>query len=122
MKDLPKKQKILIGVLLVSIFAISMSVTYAYFDLGLSGEANDEIVTTGTLSLNYVDGPELTLNRAYPSDYVEKTITVTNTGSLDTHYKIGWKSLNNEITNDELVVSYTCTSYINYGTGSQAIE
>ncbi|MBQ4262690.1 MAG: hypothetical protein IJB83_00400, partial [Bacilli bacterium] len=52
--------------------------------------------------------------RAYPGQSVTKVVSVKNIGTLDTEYDLLYKDLINEITKDELVVSYTCTSYTGY--------
>jgi len=116
-------KKVIIGIALAFLLLAAIGFTYAYFSGGVSGneEAENQIVETGTLSLNYTDGPEITLNNAYPGDKIEKTFTVENTGSLDTSYIIYLNNLINNFTNDELVISFICTSYKSgeeYGTCS----
>ena len=109
------KKKWIYGVSIGLLLLVALGFTYAYFTGGLeNGEGNDQVVTTGTLSLTYKDGPELSLDKAFPGDSVNKTFTVTNTGTLDTEYSINFINLINTITNKELVVSYTCTSYEGY--------
>ena len=115
MKDLPKKQKILIGIIIAFVFIASISFTYAYFSIGIAEQnPNDQVVTTGTLELTYTDGPEISMNRAFPGDTITKTFKVENTGTLDVFYKVDWKSYENEILNEELRLSLTCTSYEEY--------
>lgn len=119
-----KNQKLIVALVVACVLITSMSVTYAYFTVtrNTEGEPSDQIVTTGTLDLNFTDGPQVSIDRAFPGDNVQKEFRVSNTGTLDTDYQIGWQYLNNQITNDELVLSYTCTSYVNYGTGTQAVS
>ena len=74
---------------------------------------------TGTLELNYVDGDYINETNVYPGWTANKTIVVSNIGTLDAYYKIFWKELTNGITNNELVLSATCTSYENYGGENQ---
>lgn len=108
-------KKIFISVVvLISVFIISY--TYAQFELLVEGNDNSEAqnVTTGTLSLDFTDGAALTGLDIYPGAVFTKNIKVTNTGTIDTAYSIGWSSLQNEIMYDELVYSYTCTSYSAY--------
>lgn len=114
MKNISKKQKIFYCIIILCIFIISMSVTYAYFRATITGSSNDQIVTTGSLRLSYVDGPYIELNRALPGQGVEKELVISNTGTYDTEYSINWKNLVNEIINDELVVSFTCKRYSDY--------
>lgn len=115
MKSVTKKQKILIGIIITFIFIASMSFTYAYFSVGMAQQnPNAEVVTTGTLQINFQDGPELKLDRAFPGDYVYKEIKIENTGSLDAEYNLKWKYLTNEIINDELFLSVLCSEYTTY--------
>ena len=109
-------KKIIIGISLSFLLLAAIGFTFAYFIADITGNENAEdiIVETGTLSLVYKDGQELILNKAFPGDYVEKVFTVTNTGTLDTEYSINFINLINTITNNELVVSYTCKSYVDY--------
>ena len=46
----------------------------------------------------------------------QKTISVKNTGTIDTSYNIVWKELTNTITNDELVIEATCKRLNSSGT------
>ena len=111
-----KNKKVIIGIALTILLLTAIGFTYAYFTANVTGneEAEDVIVEAGTLSLVYEDGQELKLEKAFPGDYIEKVFTVTNTGTLDTEYSINFINLINTITNNELVVSYECTSYKDY--------
>ena len=82
---------IAVGLLLI----LSITMTYAYFSTFINGEGKDNVVETGTLSIHFEDGPELILNKAFPGDYVKKTFTVENTGTLDASYDIMWSKLFN---------------------------
>lgn len=69
--------------------------------------------------MNYEDGPEINLDKVYPGEHLEKSFSVTNSGTLDFAYTISWDSLTNGIENDELIMQIDCTSYINYGSVNQ---
>ena len=87
-----------------------ISFTYAYFSSDIvNNNVKDQVVQTGTLSLRYVDGPEINMQNIKPGFSVTKTIYVANTGTLDTSYNLIWQELVNEITNDEMVIEATCT-------------
>ena len=116
------KDKKIIIISIVAMFFISFGITYAYFSVGLVGESNNQTVTTGTLSLNFLDGTAIDLNNIYPGAQRQKTFHVTNTGTLDTYYKIGWNNLSNEILNNEMMISYTCTSYLHYGEENEEVS
>lgn len=101
---------IVIGVLLLGVIGFS----YSFFTTSIIGTGQENTVTAGTLKLTYRDGQAITLSNAKPGDFVTKTFTVSNTGTLDTSYSIIYKNIINEITKNELEVSYTCTSYKDY--------
>ena len=105
-----KNKYLTITLFILSIFLI-IGISYAYFEITVSGNDNskDMVVTAGTLELTFNDKDSvITLNNAKPGDYYTKTITVKNTGTLDTSYNLVWQELTNEITNDELVIEATC--------------
>ena len=101
--------------LTITLFALSIfliiGISYAYFELSVSGNDNSKnmAVTAGTLELTFNDKDSvITLNNAKPGDYYTKTITVKNTGTLASSYNLVWQELTNEIINDELVIEATC--------------
>ena len=104
-------KKILFGISIVFLFIISASLSYAYFSSSVTGNENakDMVVEAGTLKLVYTDSPQIVGSNIKPGWTVTKEVTVENTGTLDTEYNIIWQELTNEITNDEMVVSATCT-------------
>ena len=105
-----KDKKIYLGVGLAFLLLMTISLSYAYFSINVSGNDNakDVVVNAGTLSLVYTDGPEIKVENIRPGKTITKEVTVKNTGTLDTNYNIVWQSLINEITNNELVLSATC--------------
>ena len=54
-----------------------------------------------------------------PGDYVTKTLTVENTGTLDTAYNINLLNLKNTLINDEIEITFECESFKNYGEDSE---
>ncbi len=105
-----KDQKTLLGVGLAFLLLMTVSFSYAYFSTSVSGndEAKDVTVTAGTLALTYTDSPEIVASNIRPGWSTTKVVTVKNTGTLDTNYNLVWQKLNNEITNNEMVISATC--------------
>ena len=89
---------------------VAISVSYAYFTAAIvNNEVKDQVVTTGTLSLRYVDGAEIVMQNIKPGDTITKTVYVANTGALDAVYNLVWQELTNEITNDEMLIEGICT-------------
>ncbi len=105
-----KDKKIYLGVGIVFLLILSISLSYAYFSTSVKGNDNakDVIVTAGTLSLVYTDGPEIKVENIRPGKTITKEVSVKNTGTLDTAYNVVWQELSNEITNNEMLVSATC--------------
>ena len=105
-----KDQKTLLGVGLAFLLLMTVSFSYAYFSTSVSGndEAKGITVTAGTLALTYTDSPEIVANNIRPGWSTTKVVTIKNTGTLDTNYNLVWQKLNNEITNNEMVISATC--------------
>ncbi|MBQ4262699.1 MAG: hypothetical protein IJB83_00445 [Bacilli bacterium] len=101
---------IVIGVLLLGVIGFS----YSFFTTSIIGTGQENTVTAGTLELQYIDGPGVSLSKAYPGQSITKVVSVKNIGTLDAEYDLIFKDLINEIEKDELVISYTCISYKDY--------
>ena len=104
-----KDKKIYI-ILVVSILVGVLGISYAYFSLNVIGNdtAKNNKIVTGNLELTFTDTSEITLNNMLPGDSVTKTIKVTNTGTKEVAYNVGWIDYINEITNNELIIEGTC--------------
>ena len=87
-----------------------IGVSLAYFGITIIGNdtAKNNKVVTGNLELTYTDTTEISLENAFPGDSFTKTISVKNTGTKEASYNLIWQELNNEITNDELVIEASC--------------
>ena len=107
-----KDKKILLVVLLTSVFLIITGITYAYFSLVVSGNDVAETINVSTtkIELIYTDGNEIKVDSIEPKWTTTKTITVENTGNEEAYYALGWQKLYNEIQQEELVIRSTCTS------------
>ena len=107
-----KEKKMLFGIGIAFLFLATVSLSYAYFTATLiNKDVKDQIVTTGTLELTYIDGPEIVMNNIKPGATITKEISVKNTGTLNTSYNLVWQELANEIIDDEIVIEATCTRY-----------
>ena len=113
-----KDKKILFITGIVLLFLMTVSMSYAYFSLSVSGnaDAKDMVVEAGTLRLTYTDSPEIIMQNIKPGQTITKKVTVKNTGTLDTAYNLVWQELSNTITNDEMVISATCERLNSSGT------
>ena len=105
MKD--KKTYIILG---VSILFIAIGISFAYFSLNVIGNdtAKNNKIVTGNLELTFNDTKEISLNNMLPGDSVTKTIKVTNTGTKEVAYNVGWTDYENGIINNELIIEGTC--------------
>ncbi len=113
-----KDKKILFGTFIALLLLLTTGLSYAYFSASISGNENAKnvVVEAGTLSLVYIDGPEIKAQNIKPGWSTTKEVSVKNTGTLDTNYNIIWQSLTNEITNNEMVISATCQRLNSAGT------
>ena len=105
MKD--KKTYIILG---ISILFIAIGISYAYFSLNVIGNdtAKNNRIVTGSLELTFTDTSEISLNNMLPGDSVTKTIKVSNTGTKEVAYNVGWTVYENDIINNELIIEGTC--------------
>lgn len=110
---LTRSIKIRIIVLSILLFLLTIiGITYAYFTIQVTGneEASSIRVSTARLSLIYTDTLLLGGDRIKPQWTQSKTISVKNNGTVPVYYNIIWRDLLNEITDDELVISGTCST------------
>ena len=107
-----KDKKFIFTSILVSVFLLTVGLTYAYFSLTVSGNDVAETINVNTtkIELIYTDGNEIKVDSIEPKWTTTKTITVENTGNEEAYYALGWQKLYNEIQKDELVIRSTCTS------------
>ena len=100
-------------VLTLVVFVISIAgVTYAYFGSSVIGneEASSAKVKTTKKQLTYTDVLMISDSNTLPGWSQTKTFTVTNTGRKTASYNIIWRDITNSLTNDELVISATCSA------------
>ena len=111
--EISKSNKIKIIVITLLIFIVSIAgISYAYFTIRVTGneEASSMRLTTANLSLVYTDVQIVSGEYAQPGWTQTKTLTVYNDGNQTAYYNIIWRDLYNEVTNNELVISATCSS------------
>ncbi len=111
--ELNKSNKIKIIVLTALIFLVAIAgISYAYFTIQIVGNetASSMRLTTANLSLVYNDVQIVSGENVIPRWSQTKTLTVYNDGNQTVYYNIIWRDLYNEITNNELVISATCSS------------
>ena len=111
--EVSKSNKIKIIVITALIFLVSIAgISYAYFTIQIVGNetASSMRLTTANLSLVYNDVQIVSKEYAQPGWTQTKTLTVYNDGNQTAYYNIIWRDLYNEVTNNELVISATCSS------------
>ena len=110
--------------LIVIILLVVIGVSLAYFGITIIGNdtAKGNKVVTGNLELTFTDTNEISLENAFPGDSFTKTISVKNTGTKEVSYNLVWTELNNEITNNELIIEATCKSLNSSGTEGGTCE
>ena len=107
-----KKKTILIIVLaIILVVGVTLGYSFAYFTSSMINTTTptNTAITTGSMAIEFTDGPEITLENAIPGSYVEKTFSVKNVGTLDTVYDIYMSDLINTFA-DKTDLVYTLTS------------
>lgn len=112
LKIIEKRKKLVIIILLILIITLLSMASFGWFSIIVTGNdesTKDVETTTASLSLSYVNGNEIKIEKALPGDIQTKTFSVTNTGTGVGHYNLVWKDLENnfERQND---FTYTITS------------
>ena len=111
--EITKTNKVKVIVITLLIFIVSIAgISYAYFTIQITGNdtASSMRLTTANMSLIYNDVQIVSGEHATPGWTQTKTLTVTNNGNVTAYYTIIWRDLYNEVTNNELVISATCSS------------
>ena len=95
MKLLDNKSKILVEIIILSLFISIISTTYAYFTIMVNGKSNTNIVESGSMLLSFEDGPSISMDNMLPNQSIEKTFTIENLGTIDTSYDVYFSELIN---------------------------
>ena len=106
------KRPYIVGIVLALVLVITITITsYAFFTATISNTTapNENVITTGTMALEFTDGPEVTLENAVPGSQVVKTFKVKNSGSVETRYDVYFSRLINTFA-DRADLVYTIES------------
>ena len=106
-----KYAKLLIVIAAFLILGLTSVGSYAYFVLNVSGndEAQQTVITSGTMSLYFDENPYVEAYNMYPSQSVIKDFYLMNTGDIATTYDVYLSELLNEFVDKEDLV-YTIKS------------
>ena len=98
--------------------------SFAFFELPVIGAGTNNSLTSEKLMLSFFDSvSSITKYNIFPGDSFEKELKITNTSRKNSvTYDLVWESINNTFINNEIHISATCNSYINYGTQTQELE
>lgn len=121
MSNLSTRIKILVIIIIVAIVGL-VSLTLAYFALNTYGNPTEDTIFSdaASLELTFSDEEEtISLSNAIPGDSDVKTITVTNTGSVNAFYALYFDQLINTYTvsaddqlrDSEMLFSLICKEY-----------
>lgn len=110
-KYLLNKKNYIIAIFMAILIVVGITaVSYAYFTATVTNNnPTATVIETGTMAIEFSDGPEVNLNNAYPGSYIEKTFSVKNIGNVDTLYDIYFSDLINTFV-DKSDLVYTLTS------------
>ena len=105
--ELSKNKKLLLIVVSAFLVCIISTVSYAYFTATVAGNAQAQatVIQTGHMEVTYAEGNVIgTSSNMLPGNYIEKTFTVENTGTVDTSYSIYLNDVRNTfVTKSDLV-------------------
>ena len=107
-----KKVFFIIFLLIVLVAGIVIGYSSAYFAATVltNPEPKNTTVTTGRMELEVTDGPKVGLEEATPGQYIEKTFSVKNVGTVEAYYNVSLSDLvNNFVDKDDLVYTLTST-------------
>ena len=106
------KQKIRISILIIGLFILSMTLSFAYFSAIITGSESTSTVEAiaANLELTYTDGnKQINANGIFPGWSDSKTFTVENTGDTTTYYVLKMTDITNNFKIDGSI-SYQITS------------
>lgn len=113
MKIFKDKKLLIESAVIIGLLAV-LGVTFAYFEMTIDNkDVKDQIVTTGTLKIKFSDGQDINITNLDPGTEITKTVSVENTGSMNTGYNLVWELLENGITNNELLFEGSCKRLVN---------
>ena len=115
-----KKKYIILIVLIVLMIIATIAVsTYAFFTL-TGNKGNDNVITSGSMSLHFTDGSAITANGMVPGQHVDKTFTVENTGTVAATYDVYLSDVINNFADQTDLVYEIISNDGGYNTSSPA--
>jgi hypothetical protein len=103
-----KDYKIIMVISMLFAIFLVVGLSYAYFTATVTGTTKETVITSGTMALEVVDGPEITVNNIIPGTTVTKTFSIKNTGTVNTNYDVYLSEvINNFVDQTDLVYSLT---------------
>lgn len=111
--------KLLVIVAAFLVLSLVTSASYAYYVAYVRGNDSvfDTVITTGDLSLQFVEGNNISFYNAIPGKSITKYFGIYNDGNSDTTYDVYLSELANKFADKNDLV-YTISEY-NYGTPTQ---
>ena len=104
---LNKNKKLLLVAISAFLVMIISTVSYAYFTASVAGNnsAQATVIQTGHMQVTYAEGDIVGITtNMLPGNYIEKSFTVVNTGTVDTTYSIYLNDVENTfVTKSDLV-------------------
>ncbi len=77
---------IVVAVLVITLTTIA---SYAYFTANINSNAQESVITTGNMAIEFIDGNVIGLTEnMIPGEYIEKQFTVKNIGDVEAYYDI----------------------------------
>lgn len=112
----------------IAIFALLLvmgGITYAFYtaNVNKTNTSNNITVNTANLTLTYNANLSSVGDIKKPDDIQTNKFTVRNTSAVTINsYKVNFTNVNNTTIGNDYVYTLACVSYVNYGTGSQAVS
>ena len=116
-----RKNRVVLILLLVSLFCVIIGITYAYFSANIIGAESASVLTleSGKLFINLEGGSEIIAENLFPHDeaWAEKTFTLTGTNTTDNDmpYSVNIVVDNNTFSTDAITYSLIGENISNNG-------
>ena len=100
-----KYKKIIIIVVAFLILSLATVASYAYFTASINSNAQESVITTGNMAIEFVDGNVIgTDENMIPGDTVEKRFAIINTGTVEAYYDLYLNNVINTFNTSEDLV------------------
>ena len=115
-----KRKLIILSIVAILLIVVLTQASYAYFTTpGSTG--SEETISSGTMALSFSDGPQINATNLAPGDYIEKTFSVTNTGTLATTYDVYLSEVVNTFVQKSDLVYELTSNDGGYNTSSEVV-